>query len=1356
MPTIIYQGIELTQIESKEGGKNQNAINGFYKDEKSGKEFFIKKPDDPVEFFTELFAGKFVKKILERYIDPIYHASFICADYGTVVVNGKPEFVLVQPRASFEDGYKVLETGNTTATGLFNQLKSFMGVAPANADRSAGYEAAYGKEAYQKFLVVGPDGRHLGLDVILLISLLIADYSVHSGNVAVSKEHELYEGTPFARFIRYDLGAAGRGIGKSPKDVMQSPDQVGWSFKAWWSSALKDYIGNYTSIAGLFELIQQDARDLKSILTQEELASLCMEVIKEIPTNLIQDQKLAKKIADHLQIPAGTFMSAFNGIGEADEAFAKKWTEITLERLNGVIDIKVSTPKIDPESKDQQVYKNFPDIKPIRRSQRVAAESHGKAERRDSNDEPVTTMTGSYLDHIVAAEKHEQDSSTVVPEIRDEKVTIGVGELRGLKEKESENTMFMLYAANDFFEKGQGDFGQIERDYYERQYRIAGHLHLGLSGEQKAAFIKMDSKQKEGVILRQIARLLRKPNQTAEDAEENNIQEAKDIVSANSQGPDGLTGIVTYDLSHKAMFENLDFSVQMPTTGKVVDLIRSSDGKIRQLIYIEKYPIVSSRGRKAETTGYLPGPFYASYVLAKKNNKWGFQLEYIKASPDVANIIKRTTQFEPEELKEFKARYSTQSMQLPELPHVRRSPGAMAAMNIGRFFEKPDIYTFQNVVKSVQLRDRQNISNDGVFYNFIDKTENSFHVFYGVCDSDNIHKDVISLNHALAIYAEVAKTHQDGKKHTLVLPLATDQLSRKHWMPLIIEVQPNGEVTATLKDSQPWICRLYPTSYIETAIKKTFGSHAKFITSYLGDQRLDNFVDCGDWMIENSDVDLGFKTTRAKTINNQLLHNHKALIAKYRSDKSECLIPTGIPADPPQSLQHEIASISVSASIKKENELQSEFVRVEPLLYSDDELCISDYAEDIWQSNLLARSLIDEEALHAEAEKIAESKKVVEGHVQAEPVRSIVETPEAKQKAEAQYKGFVESRRKLQETLSQPKPQREPGKLKAFIPKKWEDKRKEAGKNWASVSQLHVTQEQEEKRKRLAELVKERKEREEWQKAQELKAAAKLKAPVAAASQPSVDANVKSSNISPEISNPSGKIDLSVSSPAVDVKAPEKPKEAEPVNVKPAVSPSVEPMPPSSVVNSQVVPGESREPKEPGQPKEPIKVEPPVSSPVNENPLLQEPMTHSHRGKRVGGAVGLAIGVLFGVVPFILIGMGVIFLPFTLGGSAALIGVGIGLLVAGALVGTSVGVGVGAAYDHRQDHLHRGSTHRIHAEVNKNGMGKPAPTNDVEVPRPKVVVESKTTFSPGQFAGTPPQSPWPPVKGSELPKVKKQ
>ena len=186
---LIYKGKVLTKFKDKKGGKNQSKMDGFYRDTE-GQEFFIKKPKDPKELFTELLAGLLLQEFMRRgLIDPIYQSSLICAE---LILFEDGSYGLIQPKVSFKELYKIIGTGYRDGS-----------------DRDPLVEMFCGPEFY---LLLTQLKQYYGLAIALMFSLLLGDNSVHSGNVVCLDVVSTIEMT-FIQLARLDWGAAVRYFG---------------------------------------------------------------------------------------------------------------------------------------------------------------------------------------------------------------------------------------------------------------------------------------------------------------------------------------------------------------------------------------------------------------------------------------------------------------------------------------------------------------------------------------------------------------------------------------------------------------------------------------------------------------------------------------------------------------------------------------------------------------------------------------------------------------------------------------------------------------------------------------------------------------------------------------------------------------------------------------------------------------------------------------------------------------------------------------------------------------------------------------------------------------------------------------
>lgn len=295
----IYKNKPLTKFKNKKGGKNEG---GFYRDP-DGNEFFIKKPTDAKELFTELFAGLLLQEFIKRgLIDKIYHDSFICAD---LIQFEDGSYGLIQPMIVFKELYKIIGTGYRDGS-----------------DRDPLWEMFCGPQSY---LLLTQLKQYFGLAVILMFSLLLGDNSVHSGNV-VCLEVIAALSIEFMQFARIDWGAAFRYFGhKKNNDELLNP----FEYQGWFNPKgyTKGYFLNYKKIKGLFPAIAEQAKTLLSQVDQEMFADMVACVLRKIPTDLV-DEKIKIDLAKYLCI------ESFNTVGFGKEGNSQQFSHDLAEILH--------------------------------------------------------------------------------------------------------------------------------------------------------------------------------------------------------------------------------------------------------------------------------------------------------------------------------------------------------------------------------------------------------------------------------------------------------------------------------------------------------------------------------------------------------------------------------------------------------------------------------------------------------------------------------------------------------------------------------------------------------------------------------------------------------------------------------------------------------------------------------------------------------------------------------------------------------------------------------------------------------------------------------------------------------------
>lgn len=308
---LTYQGKELVKIKEKTGGKNQNPRNGFYLDS-AGREFFIKQPSDLKELFTELFAGLLLEEFKKRgLIAECYHDSLICAD---CIQFEDGSYGLIQPKVKFKELYKIIHTGY-----------------PDDSDRNPLLEILWGTSYYP--LLVKRD-QYFGLSLALMFSLLLGDYSIHSGNVVCLSRNDEKD-SEITQFARIDWGAAFRYFGnkQNNEDILSPFEYQGW-FNL--KGLTKGYVKNYRGIEHLFPAIAEKASLLIPQLTRPLLYEIVTTVLRKIPSDLV-DAHLKKRIARYLDI--ASFANDDNC-----EAFTMDFCQLIEQRLIKISQLQVASP----------------------------------------------------------------------------------------------------------------------------------------------------------------------------------------------------------------------------------------------------------------------------------------------------------------------------------------------------------------------------------------------------------------------------------------------------------------------------------------------------------------------------------------------------------------------------------------------------------------------------------------------------------------------------------------------------------------------------------------------------------------------------------------------------------------------------------------------------------------------------------------------------------------------------------------------------------------------------------------------------------------------------------------------------
>lgn len=271
-----YNNKKLNHYKAKSGGKNNSEVDGFYNNS-DNEHFFIKKPADKNELFTELFAGLLLQEFKNRkIIDEVYFPSLICAD---VIRFDDGSYGLIQPLVTFDELHKVIGTSYSDGS-----------------DRDPTKEAFFGPSYYTGVTKIGDS---FGLSVALMFSLLLGAHSVHSGNIVLLKADEKSKSRQYGRI---DWGDAFRYFAheQNNKDILYAYENRGF-FNI--KSLTKDYFLNYKKINGLFPAMADKAQKILPLLNAELLTDIVSSALKKIPADLI-DKTTQNKLADYMVMPS--------------------------------------------------------------------------------------------------------------------------------------------------------------------------------------------------------------------------------------------------------------------------------------------------------------------------------------------------------------------------------------------------------------------------------------------------------------------------------------------------------------------------------------------------------------------------------------------------------------------------------------------------------------------------------------------------------------------------------------------------------------------------------------------------------------------------------------------------------------------------------------------------------------------------------------------------------------------------------------------------------------------------------------------------------------------------------------------
>ncbi|MBL7481329.1 LepB GTPase-activating domain-containing protein [Legionella bononiensis] len=319
MPTF-YQGKELTRYKEKSGGKNKSEVDGFYENS-DHERFFIKKPADKSELFTELFAGLLLNEFKNRkLISEVYFPSLICAD---VIQFDDGSYGLIQPLVAFDELHKIIGTSYTDGS-----------------DRDPLKEALAGPNYYTSVTKLG---ESFGLSIALMFSLLLGAHSVHSGNIVALKGDEKSTSLQFGRI---DWGDAFRNFAhkENNTDILYAYENRGvFNYKRF----TKDYFLNFKKINGLFPAMAEKAKELLPKVPKDILLDMVVSALKKIPSDFI-NQTAKDKLASDMYMPS--FKEVQLGSEAHIDTFATEMANLLEQRMTKITELKDIVVQEIPEN----------------------------------------------------------------------------------------------------------------------------------------------------------------------------------------------------------------------------------------------------------------------------------------------------------------------------------------------------------------------------------------------------------------------------------------------------------------------------------------------------------------------------------------------------------------------------------------------------------------------------------------------------------------------------------------------------------------------------------------------------------------------------------------------------------------------------------------------------------------------------------------------------------------------------------------------------------------------------------------------------------------------------------------------
>lgn len=458
MPTkFVFNGQTLIKFKDKTAGKNQSSVDGFYETENEPKkQYFIKKPADQRELFIEGLIGRLFTKLKEKgLIEKEYHRSFICADF---IKCDDGKYALIQPCENFEELFKLIGTGYRDGS-----------------DRDPIYEVFYGTSLYPGLTKLG---TYFGLSPVLMLAILVGNYSVHSGNIVVLKDEYETEQGKIKQFAGIDNGAANRNFAdpdNNGDDILVPLEYKGVTNTARYT---KGYIANYQNIKNLRPSMRKHAEKLQDKLTEKFGASLfaelMTEVFQELPSDLLKPEDLETRNALAKYIGIDGFKTATFGKDGNFESVHQAYVDTLNKRLVKLCHLQ-EAPHLVEETGAALYQSMLPSSFASAEEQKIPLASALNMEERIL----FPTRMESWLEHFKDS-RNPIDFTKIDYETLIEQFNLYVdilahqGDLHNVWEHDSSSTQNFLVPSHPMPDKAEHGFAFVPQ---YRESRILHHLY---------------------------------------------------------------------------------------------------------------------------------------------------------------------------------------------------------------------------------------------------------------------------------------------------------------------------------------------------------------------------------------------------------------------------------------------------------------------------------------------------------------------------------------------------------------------------------------------------------------------------------------------------------------------------------------------------------------------------------------------------------------------------------------------------------------------------------------------------------------------------------------------------------------